>query len=296
MRKVKPAGWFPLLNGLFLILFSFLCVYPFVYVLALSFNEGLDAQRGGIFFYPRVFSLENYVTIFKNPDLVNSYWITIYRVVVGTVVSLGLTAVTSFALSRDTLPFRRTFNWIIFIPMYFSGGLIPYYIVLNNLGLTNNLLVYVVPLLMSSFNIILMRTFMKSLPESLFESARLDGASEFQLFRRIAFPLSGPVLATIALFTAVMHWNDWYTGMVFVFEKTLWPASTLLLNILRSSEIANYVNPKMFMGAGLARKHVVTPESLKMAMLITTTAPVLVIYPFLQRYFVKGVMIGSLKG
>jgi putative aldouronate transport system permease protein len=156
--------------------------------------------------------------------------------------------------------------------------------------------VYVVPMLFSSFNIILMRTFMRNLPESLFESARLDGAGEGVVFFRIALPLSGPVLATIALFTAVGHWNDWFTGLVFVFEKKLWPASTLLLNVLRSSEISTYVNPKMFMSSGLVKRRVVTPESLKMAMLIVTTLPVVLVYPFLQKYFVKGVMIGSLKG
>jgi putative aldouronate transport system permease protein len=279
-----------------MILFSFLCLYPFLFVLALSLNDGLDAQRGGIYLWPRIFSLENYKTIFSNSDLVHAYLITIYRVSVGTVLSLGLTSLTGFALSRRALPLRRLFGWMVFVPMYFSGGIIPYYMVLNTLDLTNRLAVYVVPALLSSFNIILMRTFMRNLPESLFESARLDGASELTVFTRIAFPLSGPVLATIALFTAVGHWNDWFTGLVFVFEKKLWPVSTLLLNILRSSEIQTYVNPKFFMSTGLTKRRVVTPESLKMAMLIVTTVPVLLIYPFLQKYFVKGVMIGSLKG
>jgi putative aldouronate transport system permease protein len=287
---------FPVANVILMAAFAFICVYPFVFVLALSLNDGVDAQRGGIYFVPRTFSLENYRTIFKNADLVNAYGITIFRVVTGTLLSLGLTSLTGFALSRRALPFRRFFSWMVFVPMYFSGGIIPYYMVLNALHLTNRVAVYVVPMLFSSFNIILMRTFMKSLPESLFESARLDGAGELTVFTRIAFPLSGPVLATIALFTAVGHWNDWFTGLVFVFEKRLWPASTLLLNILRSSEIATYVNPKMFMSSGLVKRRVVTPESLKMAMLIVTTVPVLLVYPFLQKYFVKGVMIGSLKG
>lgn len=296
MLRPRGSRTFATLNVIGMILFSFLCLYPFLFVLALSLNDGLDAQRGGIYLWPRIPSLENYKTIFANSDLLHAYLITIYRVSLGTVLSLGLTALTGFALSRRALPLRRLFGWMIFVPMYFSGGIIPYYIVLNTLGLTNKLAVYVVPALLSSFNIILMRTFMKNLPESLFESARLDGAGELSVFTRIAFPLSGPVLATIALFTAVGHWNDWFTGLVFVFEKKLWPVSTLLLNILRSSEIQTYVNPKFFMSSGLTKRRVVTPESLKMAMLIVTTVPVLLIYPFLQKYFVKGVMIGSLKG
>lgn len=296
MRSLRRGRTFTILNRAFMVLFSFLCLYPFIFVLALSLNDGVDAQRGGIFLIPRIFSLENYKTIFSTSDLVHAYTITIYRVLVGTVLSLALTSLTGFALSRRALPFRRFFNWMVFVPLYFSGGIIPYYMVLNTLGLTNNLAVYVLPALLSSFNVILMRTFMKSLPESLFESARLDGAGEFVVFTRVAFPLSGPVMATIALFTAVGHWNDWFTGLVFVFEKKLWPVSTLLLNILRSSEIQTYVNPKFFMSTGLTKRRVVTPESLKMAMLIVTTVPVLLIYPFLQKYFVKGVMIGSLKG
>ncbi len=296
MGSLRRIRTFNIANTAFMVLFSFLCLYPFIFVLALSFNDGLDAQRGGIYVVPRILSLENYKTIFSNSDLVHAYLITIYRVSVGTVLSLALTSLTGFALSRQALPFRRFFNWMVFVPLYFSGGIIPYYMVLNALGLTNRLAVYVLPALLSSFNVILMRTFMKNLPESLFESARLDGAGELLVFRRVAFPLSGPVLATIALFTAVGHWNDWFTGLVFVFEKKLWPVSTLLLNILRSSEIQTYVNPKFFMSTGLVKHRVVTPESLKMAMLIVTTVPVLLIYPFLQKHFVKGVMIGSLKG
>jgi putative aldouronate transport system permease protein len=177
--------------------------------------------------------------------------------------------------------------------MYFSGGIIPYYLVVSGLGLRDNIWVFIIPSLYSSFNIILMRTFMVQLPESLNESARLDGAGDFIIFCRIILPLSMPVLATVALFTAVHHWNDWYTATVFTTGKKLWPASTLLLNILKSSEISSFISTKFFMVGG--RKRIVTPEALKMAMLIVTTLPVVIVYPFLQKYFVKGVMIGSLK-
>jgi len=277
-----------------MVVFAFLCVYPFIYVLALSLNDGLDAQKGGIYFWPRKFSLENYAAIFKNPDIVNAYAITLFRVVVGTILTVFLTAACSYAMSRNTLPFRRFFNWMILIPMYFSGGIIPYYLVVSGLGLKDSIWVYVIPTIYSSFNIILMRTFMKQLPESLNESARLDGANDFIIFIKIILPLSKPVIATVALFTAVYHWNDWYMATIFATSKKMWPASTLLLNILKSSEISSYVNTKFFMAG--ARRRVVTPEALKMAMLIVTTLPIVIVYPFLQKYFVKGVMIGSLKG
>lgn len=287
---------FDIINHGFMILFSFICLYPFIYVAALSFNEGIDAQRGGIYFLPRVFSLANYQTIFKDDAILTAYGITLFRVITGTVLSLGLCAASAYAMSRPALPFRKVFNWMVLLPMYFSGGLIPTYLVINGLGLRDNILVYVVPALYGSFNIILIRSFIKSLPDALCESAKLDGANEFVLFTRIIFPLLGPVLATVALFIAVGHWNDWFTGTLYVSSKKLWPASTLLLNILKSSEITSYINPKHLQPGALARKNVVTPEAIKMAMLIVTTVPILVVYPFLQKYFVKGVMVGSLKG
>lgn len=282
------------LNYMAMIVFSFLCVYPFIYVAAISLNDGLDAQMGGIYFIPRVFTLENYKLIFTNNDILNAYSITIFRVVTGTFLSVILCAAVGYAMSRSNLLFKKFFNWMILIPMYFGGGLIPYYIIIRNIGLLNNIWVYVLPALYGSFNIILIRTFMKGLPESLCESARLDGAGDFIIFARIVFPLSGPVLAAVSLFVAVGHWNDWFTGTVFVNSKQLWPASTLLLNILRSSELSSFINPKFFMN-GLTRKRIVTPEALKMAMIIVTTVPILIVYPFLQKYFVKGVMVGSLK-
>lgn len=295
-NRIKSSAWdsiFNCLNGSFMIAFAFVCLYPFIYVLALSLNEGIDAQKGGIYFWPRQFSLESYSAIFKNPDILNAYSITLFRVILGTLLSILFVAACAYAMSRKTLPFRRFFNWMILIPMYFSGGIIPYYLVISGLGLKDSIWVFVIPFIYSSFNIILMRTFMVQLPESLNESAKLDGAGDFIIFTRIILPLSMPVIATVALFTAVYHWNDWYTATVFSTGKKMWPVSTLLLNILKSSEISSFVNTKFFMLGG--RKRVVTPEALKMAMLIVTTLPIVIVYPFLQKYFVKGVMIGSIK-
>lgn len=178
--------------------------------------------------------------------------------------------------------------------MYFSGGLIPTYIVISGIGLQDNLLVYIIPSLYATFNIILVRTYMKGLPEALHESAVLDGANEWTIFTRLYLPLSMPVIATISLFIAVGHWNDWYTATIYTSTKDLWPASTLLQNILTSSEISNYVNTKFF-SQQMNRRPVVTPEALKMAMLIVTTVPIVAVYPFVQKYFVQGMMIGSLK-
>lgn len=295
-RRKHPLTVFDTCNVLVMIAFTFLCLYPFVYVAVLSFNDGIDAQRGGIYFWPRIVTMENYVAIFQDKSVLSAYAITLFRVVVGTTTSVLLTAACSYAMQRPMLPFRKAFNWMIVLPLYFSGGLIPYYMVIKTLGLRDNLLVYIIPALFSPFNIILVRTFVKQLHEAMFESAKLDGANEWTIFTRIIFPLLGPVLATISLFIAVGHWNDWFTGTIYMSRKDLWPASTLLLHILQSSEISTYVNPKMFTTGALARKRTVTPEAIKMAMLMVTTLPIVLAYPFLQRYFVKGVMVGSLKG
>lgn len=285
---------FNFLNVLFMLLFAVVCLYPFIYVLALSFNDGVDAQRGGIYFWPRKFTFENYITVFKDDGILNAYAITLYRVVVGTISSVLLTAAAAYAMSRKSLPFKKFFNWLILLPMYFSGGLIPTYIIISGIGLQDNLLVYVIPSLYATFNIILVRTYMKGLPEALHESAVLDGANEFIIFVRLYLPLSMPVIATISLFIAVGHWNDWYTATIYTSTKELWPASTLLQNILTSSEISSYVNTKFFTQQ-MNRRPVVTPEALKMAMLIVTTVPIVLVYPFVQKYFVQGMMIGSLK-
>ena len=253
---------FRILNLLFMILFSVACLYPFIYVLALSLNDGVDAQRGGIYFWPRKSTFENYLTVFKDNSILGAYAITLYRVVVGTVSSVLLTAAAAYAMSRKSLPFKKFFNWLILLPMYFSGGLIPTYIVISGIGLQDNLLVYIIPSLYATFNIILVRTYMKGLPEALHESAVLDGANEWTIFTRLYLPLSMPVIATISLFIAVGHWNDWYTATIYTSTKDLWPASTLLQNILTSSEISNYVNTKFF-SQQMNRRPVVTPEALK---------------------------------
>jgi ABC-type sugar transport system, permease component len=276
-----------------LFIFVAICVYPFIYVLAISFNDAMDAQRGGIYFLPRIFSIESYKAIFKTSELFGAYEITVFRVVVGTLLHVILTSMFAYALSKKDFIFRRFLNWWVLIPMYFAGGLVPTYVIFHMLGLTNNLLVYIMPHLLSTFNILLVRTFISELPKSLEESAVIDGANDFTVFFRIIFPLSTPVLATVALFVGVFHWNDWFSGFTYMTNEKLWCAQNVLLQIIQSNEASNiaYISK---MNAGLTIT--VTSESVKMAMLIVTVVPVVLIYPFLQKYFVKGMMIGSIKG
>ncbi|OUS69705.1 hypothetical protein B1748_30670 [Paenibacillus sp. MY03] len=292
MNKRKP-DLFAVVNGLVMLLFTLACIYPFYYVLIVSLNDPLDAQRGGLYLWVRSFSFENYKAIFQTSELLNAYQITLFRVIVGSVLHLLLTAMFAFALTKKHFVFRKFLTWWMLIPMYFSGGLIPTYVVMDMLGLVNNVMVYVLPHLLATFHILILRTFLNELPAALEESAVIDGASDFSLFWRIVVPLSTPVLATVALFIGVFHWNDWFSGFTYMTSEDLWTAQNVLLKIIQTNEASNIASISK-MDAGF--KATVTAESVKMAMLVITTVPVIVVYPFLQKYFVKGMMLGSVKG
>lgn len=289
----KKLDMFALANNLLMLLVAFLCIYPFYYVLIISLNDPIDAQRGGIYLWIRSFSFENYKVIFNTSVLLHSYQITVFRVVVGTVLHLLLTSMFAFALTKRNFIFRKFLTWWMLIPMYFSGGIIPTYVVMDKLGMVNNIWVYVLPHLLATFHILIFRSFLNDLPPSLEESAVIDGASDFALFWRIIIPLSTPVFATIALFIGVFHWNDWFTGFTYMTSENLWTAQNVLLKIIQTNEASNIASISK-MNSGL--RATVTAESVKMAMLVITTIPVIVVYPFLQKYFVKGIMLGSVKG
>lgn len=250
-----------------------------------------------IYFLPQGFTFENYITIFKDSKFLDAYVITVLRTVIGTSLHVFLSALFAYALTRKQLPGKTFLTFYIFIPSIFSGGMIPNFILFRELGLINNFWVYVFPFLFSFFHIIIMRTFFQQLPSSLEESAQIDGASNFRVFMRIILPLSMPVLATIALFQGVFHWNDWFTGTYFVTTESLRPVQTLLNQLLTESEaLANAAQKASQTGTTVSNGMIaVTPESLRMATLIVATLPIICIYPFLQKYFVKGVMIGSIK-
>lgn len=287
----KAFNWF---NVTFMLLFAVICLYPFIYVIAISFNDGKDALRGGIYFYPRKFTLENYQKVFQDKRLIGSFFVSVFRTVVGSSLAIFVNALFAFAISKHDLPFRKLFNWMIVIPMYFGGGLIPYYIICKNFNLTNTIWVFVIPALASSFHIMLLRVTMKDLPASLEESAQLDGAGYGIVFFRIVLPLCMPAIATVLLLTGISHWNDWLDGTIMVSKSSLWPMQTLLLNMLQGADMtAMLKNPSM---GGIVRKMTVTAESLKMAMLVITVVPIFMVYPFAQKYFIKGMMVGSVKG
>lgn len=288
-------SFFNVLNITIIALLCLSIILPFFNILALSFNDGTDAQKGGIYFFPREFSLENYIEVFKQSTILQAFSISLLRTTLGTIVSVFLTAMAAYALKSKTLPGRKSITFFIFFTMLFSGGIIPYYLVLTEIQLTNSIWVYIIPSLYSVWNILIMRTFFLQITDSIEEAARIDGCSEFQIFLRIILPMSKPVIATIGLFNAVGHWNDWFAGSFYVRNPELKPLATLLQEMLTSQQA---MADTLLKGSGAyaaLEKITVTGDSLKMATIIIVVAPIIIVYPFIQKYFVKGVNIGSVK-
>ena len=296
-ESMKSSKYMRILNFTIIVLVCLTILLPFMHVLAISFNSGIDAQKGGIAFWPREWSFENYFEVFKQDNILNGLMISVFRTVVGTVVGVALMAMAAYALTIKTMPGRKYFTIFVFFTMLFSGGTVPYYLVLNELNLTNTIWVYIIPTLYSVTNILLLRTSFNQLPFSVIEAARIDGCSEFKIFRSIVIPMSKPVLATISLFTAVGHWNDWYSGSFYVRDPLLKPLATLLQEMLtRQAALSDILLRSSGAQAyAMLDKVTVTGESLQMATIIVVMLPMVIAYPFIQKYFVKGITVGSIK-
>lgn len=281
----------------FLIILTFVTFYPFWNSIVISFNEGKDTMLGGITFWPREFTFDNYAIVFQDKRLINAFIISILRTVVGTIMSVFATAVLAYGLSKKELIGRKYIMIFCLLTMFFSGGLIPTFILIRGLGLMNTFWVMIIPSLILVWNMIIFRTFFQQLPVGLEESAKIDGAGYWGIFFRIILPLSGPVIATLALFTAVFHWNDWFFPSIYLTSEELVPIQTLLQKILNVNTASS---AKGQMDAG-ALAHMsealssVTGKSLSMATMMVATLPIVMVYPFVQKHFVKGVLIGSLK-
>lgn len=278
-----------------LTLLSVIMLYPFWNSLVISFNLGSDTALGGITLWPRVFTLENYYIVFQDKRLLNSFWITILRTLSGTALSVFFTALLAYGMSKKSLVFRKHYMVFFMITMFFSGGLIPSYMLIRSLGMLDTFWVLIIPGIISVYNMIVIRTFFSALPDGLEESAKIDGCSNYGIFFRIVIPVSGPVLATIALFTAVGHWNDWFTGAIYINTDGLLPIQTLLRQIMNSNIMTEIGSANAIALDHMNRNRTVTTKSLTMATMMIATVPIILTYPFLQKYFVKGVLIGSLK-
>lgn len=299
IRKSTGEKVFDVCNGMFMLLLSIVMLYPVFYVLVLSLNEGTDSMKGGIWLYPRAFTMFNYQYVLSNGLMQNAYVITIGRTLLGTLFGLAVNALAAYALSERNIPFKRVMMVFVLIPMLFSGGLVPYYLQLRNVGLLNTFWVFVIPSIVSVWNIFVMKRFFQDIPDSLRESARIDGANHLQVLLRIILPLSLPMLASLGLFTAVWHWNDWFSGAFYVQSNQLMPVQTYLQKLLTADNLSmvksgNAMNVEAaFRDSQTTR---MTTTSVKMAAVMVGTIPILCVYPFLQRFFVKGMLTGSVKG
>ena len=278
---------------IFMILFLIVTMYPILNTIAVSFNDGMDSVKGGIHLWPRSFTMKNYMTVFQNQNLKQAAIVSVGRTVIATFLQLFLTAMLSYVLRRKNYIFNKQLSFMFVLTMYVSGGMIPGYILIKELHLLNNFWVYILPGLVSAFNMIVIRTYINGLPDSLIESAKIDGAGEFRIFVQIVLPLCKPVLATVALFIAVGQWNSWFDSMLYCSaNKNLTTLQYELMKLLSSTTTQGTSAEVMKNSANAA---MVTPTSIRAAITIVTALPIVCLYPFLQRYFVTGLTIGGVK-
>lgn len=279
-------------NTIFLVLFVIITLYPVLNTVAISFNDGIDAVRGGIHLWPRIFTLSNYKTVLNQQNIITGAVVSVARTVLGTIFSLATNALLAYVISRKRFLFRSQLSLFWVITMYVNGGMIPTLILYRNLNLTNTFWVYVIPGMISAFNVLVLRTFMEGLPSALEESAMIDGANDFTIFTRIISPLCKPVYATVALFVAVGHWNSWFDAMLYNRMNTQY--TTLQYELMKLLSSVMQQSGSATTGGNTAAA-AVTPVTVRAAATVVTMLPIILLYPFLQRYFVSGMTIGSVK-
>lgn len=284
----KDEKIFNTANVIFMVFFLAIIALPLWDIVALSFNDATDAARGGIYFWPREFSLESYYTVFEDSAIYKAFVISVAKTVIGVVLHTALTAMVAYGMSRRNLMGRKIYMNMGILTMFVSGGMIPTFLLFKELGLLNNFWVYIIPVLFSFYDMVILMNFFRSIPFSLEESAMMDGANPFIIFVKIILPLSLPVLATIALFHGVFQWNDYMTANIYVDDRSLYPLQMLLFRI-----VSENLSPAVATGTNVVRN--TTSQSLQLATMVVTTVPVVVIYPFLQKYFIQGMTLGSVK-
>ena len=290
-KKSLSDRIFVICNTIFMIAFVVITLYPVLNTLAISFNDGTDALRGGIYLIPRKFTLKNYITVLQKDDLITGAIVTVARTVVGTLLALVSNAILAFVVSRKNFLFKKQLSLFWVITMYVNGGLIPTFLLFKGLHLTNSFWVYVIPGMVNAFNMLVIRTYMNGIPDSLEESAQLDGAGYTTIFTKIISPLGKPVYATVALFVAVGQWNSWFDAMLY--NRMSDNLTTLQYELMKL--LSSVTNQGTSVEAMKNATGTVTPTSVRAAATILTMLPIICIYPFLQQYFVAGLTLGGVK-
>ena len=285
---------FSIVNGTVLIALCVTIILPFLRILAISFSGRNAVLRGEVGFWPVDFTIDAYIMLIENGAIFTAYRNTLFVVGLGTIINLVLQAMAAYVISKSYLPGVKIFTWMIVFTLWFGGGMIPTFLVVQGVGLFNNIWALIWPTAISTFHVIVMRTFFVQLPAELEESAFIDGANELQILFKIILPLSKPLLATIALWLAVFRWNDFTQPMLYLFNRDLFPLQVVLREIVLNNAAEAYG-----MGAGALVENLdrnVITQSLQYAVIIFSTLPIMLIYPFLQKHFTKGVLLGSVKG
>ncbi|QUH31341.1 carbohydrate ABC transporter permease [Vallitalea guaymasensis] len=279
-----------------LIIISATCLLPFILLISVSLSSEQDILNYGYRLIPHKIDFTAYKYVFENSkELIRSYEVSIFITVVATVISVFLKLLAAYPLSQKAFKCRKVIMFFIFFTMLFNGGLVPSYILISQyLNLDNTIWVMIIPQLVSAWDIIIMRTFLQRIPVSLFEAAKIDGANQYKIFIRIVIPLSKPIIATIALFTCLAKWNDWFTALLYIRDSQLYPLQYLLQRILMDLQFL--IDHAQNAPAGMADSLKIPGESMRMAMCILAAGPMVFIFPFFQKYFVKGITIGSVKG
>ena len=299
MKKKKTSlgdGIFNIFLGLFFTLFTLICIYPFYYLIINTISANDISANGQIMFLPKGIHFQNYIDVFKIPDLASAALVSLGRTVLGTIGAVLGAAYLGFMFTQQKMWARKFWYRFTIITMYFNAGLIPWYITMRNLHLTNNFLAYILPAIVQPFNIILVKTYMESISPALQEAAEIDGASVMKVFMKIMLPLAKPIMATIAIFAAVGQWNSFQDTLILMTKPALYTLQFLLYQYINqaSSLAAMIKNGTVISTSSLATMQ--TPTSIRMTVSVVVILPILLVYPFFQKYFVKGIMIGSVKG
>jgi putative aldouronate transport system permease protein len=287
---------FTTVNTLIMVIIAAITLYPFWNTIVVSFNEAMDTIRGGLTFLPRKFSWYNYKSILASGTIYNAFFVSVGRTVINTVVNVFFCSMLAYSLSRNNYVLKKPLTFIIILSMYVNAGLIPNYFLMRSLHLTKSFLVYIVPGIINAFNFVVIRTYMRSLPESFIESAKIDGCGDFMIFIRVIMPLCLPVLATVSLFVAVDSWNSWFDTFLYNSgEPKLHTLQYKLMEYIQASQNQGRSGDAGAMALSGGASNMITPMSIRAAVMVVAALPILVVYPLVQRYFVTGLNVGGVK-
>ena len=291
-KKTGKLDLFPIINGIIMVLFIVITLYPVLNTLAISLNDGTDALRGGIYLLPRKFTWKNYITVLQKDNLITGAYITVARTIIGTLLSLVANAILAFIVSRKRFLFKKELSLFWVITMYVNGGMIPTFILINQLHMVNTVWAILIPGAFNVWNMILARAYYQSIPVELREASMIDGANEIQHFFKIMIPVCKPIIAVLALWSFVGMWNSYFDAMIYLNDANLQPLQLVLRSIL----VQNTPQPGMIADIQSTAEMAKIAEQLKYATIVVSSLPLLVMYPFFQKYFDKGIMVGSVKG